>query len=255
MLPGPPACGAFGLPRATASANTKIVSIIPPWTAPGSNNNPFTVDPSQTDGNGVTGVGPWLGNPSGAWTHITDLFYTSLTTAHSLYILRPLNWTYTTAAVGSNTTAITLAADPGLFATKFKYPLPSGKLPNQANNVIAAGDYVAYQWNDGTWHADLVASGSGTAPVLTTGTPSVAGAGINQYAPVFWYGAVGVTDPNTGMNQPLTDSVAASVATRQTYGYGLWSSLHRGDPLIFVSSNGTDAGILEVLAGYYCNQF
>lgn len=249
MLGAPPVCGSFGVSQATAAANTVFTRLIPPFV----NQSPsapkmFVYDPGQ-------GVPNWW-TPSDAWAHVTDLVYTSLTTAHSLYILRPLNWTYFTAAVAANTTAVTLAADPGAYATKFKYPLPSSSaLPNLANNLIAAGDYCCYQLNDGRWQLDLVASGSGTAPVMTTGTPNVTGAGINAYSPFFWFGAVGDTDPNTGVIQPLLTSVANTKISQQTAGFSLWNSLHRGDPLLFVSSNGTDAGVLNALAGYYSNVF
>ena len=259
MLPVLPACGTFNINRVTASANTVFTRVIPPFCGnSGSAPKRFTVD--AVSYRGGTGAPNW-NTPSDAFTHITDLWYTSLTTAHSLYVLRPLNWTYVSSAVASNTTTITVAADPGTWATAgvYKYGLPSGDsgVPNLANNTQASGDYYAFQLNDGRWMVDVATGGTtGTTLVLTTGTPNVAGAGIAAYSPIFWFGAVGDTDPATGIIQPLFDSIANTNVTFRggAYGAGLFNNLHRGDPLIFYSSNGTDAGILELLSGYYSNQ-
>lgn len=256
---GLPACGTFSVHRKTASANTVFTQVIPPFCgASGAPPKRFAVD--AVSYRGGTGKPNWNG-PEDAFAHITDLHYTSLTTAHSLYILRPLNWTYVSSAVTSNTTTITVAYDPGTWATAgvYKYGVPSGDsgVPNQANNTIASGDYVAYQLNDGRWAVDVCTTNtSGTTVVLTTGTPNVTGAGIAAYSPIFWFGAVGDTDPATGAVQPLMDSIVNTNVTFRmgASSPGLFHSLHRGDPLIFLSSNGTDAGLLELLSGYYSNR-
>jgi hypothetical protein len=259
----PPVCGHFSIPGTTAAANTVITRLIAPFMGrSGAAPFSFLVDPAQKpDGSAIATLGKpgWIG-PSSAFTHVTDLFYTSLTTQHSLFILQPLNYTYFTAAVPKNTTAITLAADPGVYSTKFKYPLPgSAIVPNVADNAISTGDYCAYPLNDGTWQLDKVASGSGTTPVLTTGTPNNTGAGIAQYAPFFFFGIQTDTNPCTGMPHPLfhsnvntqTEKFQAAAGGSM----GLFASLHKGDPMIFYSSNGTNAGILEVLAGFYSTEF
>lgn len=260
MLGAPPVCGTFNLSRTTASANTVFRRLIPPFCGrSGSAPKMFRTDSSQT----ATGVNTanWNG-PNDAFTHVTDLWYTSLTTAHSLYVLRPLNWTYFPSAVASNTTTVTVAYDPGTWATAghYKYGVGQGGsgVPNFANNALAASDVVAYQLNDGTWQIDTISSTtSSTVFVLGTGTPNVTGAGCLAYSPVFWFGAVGDTDPATGIIHPLLDSIANTNVTfrSSSYGFGLFNSLHRGDPMVFHSSNGTDAGILEVLSGYYSTEF
>ena len=254
----PPICGRFDAGKLTASANTVIRKLIAPFCGPaGGPRKKFTVTAESYAGG--TGKPNWY-TSADAFTHIQDMWYTSLTTVHQLYIMRPLNWTYTAAAVGSNTTAVTLAYDPGTWATAgiYKYGIPEGgTVPNFANNVMAAADVLAYQLNDGTWQLDTVSSISSLALVLTTGTPNVTGAGISAGSPIFWFGVVGDTDPATGQIHPLMDSVANTVIRLQSQGtYGaLWNSLHRGDPLVFHSSNGTDAGLLHNLAGYYCKDW
>jgi len=258
-----PICGHWNGTRATAAANTVFRQIIPPYGGGGDNapRKLYKVAPAATTASTAAqrdAVPNWTG-PQDAFTHITDLIYTSLSTAHSLYILRPLNWTYQLSDMTSSSTTMALAADPGTWATAgvYKYGAAAGgtTVPSTANNVIAASDIVSYQLNDGKWVVDTVASGSGTAPVLTTGIPAVTGTKLLAGSPVFFYGVVGDTDPATGLVHVLLDSVANTRQVHSAYGPALWSALHRGDPLIFHSSNGTDAGILEVLSAVYATSW
>lgn len=261
MLGAPPVCGTFDRPRTTASANTTFRRLIAPFTGnSGTAPKLFKVDADSTS-TSKPGKCNWNG-PEDAFSHITDLWYTSETTAHSCYILRPLNYTHFPSAVGSNTTTVTVAYDPGTWATAgvYKYGVANGDtgVPNFANNAIAANDFVAYQLLDGTWQIDTISSTtSATVYVLTTGTPNVTGAGIAQYAPLFFFGIQTDTDPATGNVHPVFDSIANTNVTfrSSSNGFGLWNSLHKGDPMIFHSSNGTTAGLLEVLAGYYSTKF
>lgn len=256
-----PVCGSWNGTRATAAANTAFRQIIPPFGGGGNNAPPklFKVSPAGTSASTATQSDAqpnWQG-PQDAFTKITDLIYTSLTTAHSLYILRPLNWTFQLSDMTSSSTTMALAADPGTWATAgvYKYGTAAGgsTVPSQSNNAIAASDIVAYQLNDGKWVVDTVASGSGTAPVLTTGIPAVTGAKLLAGSPVFWFGAVTDTDPATGLVQPLIDTVANTRQVMSAYGPALYSALHKGDPMVVASSNGTDAGILELISGVYAN--
>jgi hypothetical protein len=258
MLGAPPVCGTFNVGQATASANTLFSRVIPPFVSGAGGGPPvlYKVDPTQTY-NGGTGMPNWVGDAN-AFSHVTDLWYTSGNTAHSCYLLRPLNWTYVESAIGSNTTTITVKADPGTWATAgiYKYGSATGGVPNLANNTIASADYVCYQLNDGRWVVDVCTTNtSGTTLVLTTGTPNVTGAGIAKYSPIFFMGAVADVDPATGIAQPLLTSIANTAMTRSAGGMGLYNSLHRGDPLAFVSTNGTAAGVLDLLAGFYSTKF
>ena len=252
-------CGAFNSTQKTAAANTVFTQIIPPSPL-GSSSPPIQYGPLQPGNFGASAstanqlayTPNW--NRGGAFTHITDLIYTSLTTAHSLYVMRPLNYTYQVSDMTSSSTTMSLAADPGTWATAGVYKYGDGvTVPGTANNTITANDFVAYQTNDGVWRTDTVASGSGTAPVLTTGIPAVTGCKLLAGSPVFWFGIQSDTDPGTGLPQPLVDSVVNTRQIMSAYGVGLYNNLHRGDPMIFYSSNGTNAGILEVLAGFYSN--
>lgn len=259
MIGAPAACGSFGLPRNTASANTVFTRLIPPFC--GYSCTPpklFLVDPASTSTSAPKNN---FSGPSDAFTHLTDLWYTSVTTAHSIYIMRPLNYTWLTSAVTSSVTTLTVAFDPGTWATAgiYKYGVATaGGVPAYANDTQASGDYYAYQCTDGTWQVDVATTNTtGTTLVLTTGTPAVAGAGIAAYSPIYWFGVQTDTDPATGMIHPVFDTIANTNLTSQlkTGGLDLVRSLHRGDPMIFQSSNGTNAGFLELLSGYYSTQF
>jgi hypothetical protein len=254
-----PICGTFNGVKKTASANTVITMVIPPF---GGGNAPpklYKVSPAGTTASTTvqTDAQPNWTTPADAFTHITDLIYTSLSTVHQVYFLRPLNWTFQMSEMTSSSTTMALAADPGTWATAgvYKYGAAGGAsvVPSQANNVIAANDYVTYQLNDGRWIVDTITSGTGTTPVLTTGVPAVTGTKLLAGSPVFFYGIQTDTDPATGMVQPLMDTVANTRLVVSAYGPQIWSAVHRGDPLIFYSSNGTDAGLVQVIGASYAN--
>ena len=167
--------------------------------------------------------------------------------------MRPTNYTTLSAAVPKNTVIFNFTADPGLYSANYKYPTANGGAQRSAaDDAIATGDYVAYQMDDGTWQADLVASVSTLAITLTTGTPNLNGATIAAGKPVFFFAVGGETDPATGQTQPGFDTI---VSTRNIWqsnsGVGLVSALHPGDPLLFLDANGTAADFLNVLSGYY----
>lgn len=232
----------------TATAGTAIAAFIPPM--PGGGGPPvlFKVDGS---GNALWNRGTGTGR-----AHIARLLYTSSTTAHTITVMRPLNWTYTTAVVAAGGTSFSLKADPGVYSTNYKYPLPSGQAApaNVADNAIASGDYVMYQLLDGTWVLDT-AAGSYTsgAVTMTTGAPNITGGGVAINSPVFWFGAPGDTDPATGQKHFAVLSKASTtkedIVPDQLVGFV--ASLHPGDPLIVESNNATAAGTLDAVSAYY----
>lgn len=247
MLISPPACGLFSVGRSAQSANTVVTAIIPPYPATTTGSGPllYNVVNTKTQPNWVT---------AGALTHITTLLYTTTSTTHRNVIMRPFNWTYFAAAVAKNTTVVTIFDDPGVYSTNYKYSTPGGAPPTQvADNAIAANDYVAYQLADGTWMTDIVSSVSGLAVTLTTGTPNRTGATIAIGAPMYFFGIYTDADPATGGVSWQTDSTANTNRINQiqdSTGCGV-ASLHPGDPLIFYGPNGSNAGVLDSIFGYY----
>ncbi len=240
-----PILGTFCAGRATATANTAFTQLIPPYPGPaGTAPQLYTVDAK--------------GNPS--WndvgtTRIKRLEYVCGSTLHQLGIMRPLNWTYFTVGVAKAITLIpnaALKADPGVYSTNYKNPIPPGAVPAQAaDNAMATGDYVVYQLADGTWQLDTIASGTfGSSLTLTTGTPNRTGATIPAFSPLFWYGIISDTDPATALPHPQWDCVV-SIANVYSEGTGFATALRPGEPLIFYSPNITGAGKLGLISGTY----
>lgn len=250
FIPGLPG---FGQTGGTKTAGTAINSLIAPFFGPRSAPVIFGPLPTISPGAPPTAPAPnWYANA--AYTHLTYLNYTTGTTAHTITVMRPLNFTAFKTAVPKNTTAITLMTDPGLYSTSYNYQLPGlATAPVQlADNALAANDYVAYQLADGTWQLDTIASGTfaGGNIVLTTGTPNRNGATIAAGSPLFWFGVATDSDPATGLGQPVFTSTASSTANliNSSNGEGI-PTLHPGDLLLVQSNNLTAAGTMNLVAG------
>ena len=234
----------FSLPSLTQTAGTAIASLVIPFPGGGPAPLMYSAD--------VNFRPNW--NRPGGFAHIEELTYTTTTTAHVVYLMRPLNWTTFSAAVPKATTAITLSTDPGKYSTGYHYATPGGAVPVAADDTLVTGDYVCYQLADGTWQVDTIASGTfaGANLVLTTGTPNVTSGVIAANSPLFYFGIFSDTDPATGLANWNTTTVAA---TRNTLLadtlVGSFATLHAGDPVLFYSGNATNAGTLNVLSGFW----
>lgn len=238
----------FSTGNYTATAGTVISAFIPPTRGQGT---PWMY---SIDGAGNANWGRGIG---AAYTHIARLLYTTGSTAHTVAVLRPLNWTYFTTAIAKNVTAFTgIAADPGVFSTSYKYGLPAGQAApaNLADDAIASGDFIMYQLVDGTWVLDTAAgSFSAGALTVTSGTPNITGGGINANSPLFFFGQAGDSDPATNQVQwsTLTTATTNRVDLLQDSLIGGPAAIHRGDPLVVVSNNATAAGHLDEVTAYY----
>jgi hypothetical protein len=236
--------GTFALPSQTQTAGTAIVAFIPPFRS-GAGNPPlaYKLDKNQ--------VPIWRQG----YTHITQLTYTASTTAHTVVVMRPLNYAMITTAVAANSATVVLDADPGSYSTAYRYDLPTaaaGKPSCAANNLIAASDYVAFQLRDGTWHVSAVTSVSGLTLTLTTSTPNVTGGGSDANIPLFFFGASTDTNPQTNAAHVSFLSVAsARTDLISNVGFGDVPALNSGDPLLVYSANATAAGTLSSCVGYY----
>jgi len=236
----------FVLGQKTASADTAFTHLVPPWRGSGGAPLAYRV---------VGGRPNWHG--SGAYTHIDSLVYTSAGTAHTVTVMRPLNWAIVNGDVAANATAVTLHTDPGAYSTSgsYKYPLPpDASSPSQvASNAIAANDYVAVQLRDGTWHLSTIASGSGTSPVLTTAIPNITGGGVEDGAIMFFFGITTDTVPQTGQaHVPLLTVASTRQELLASSRHGpSFRSLNPGDPILLYSNNATAAGSFSLVAGHY----
>ncbi len=248
----------------TNSTTTAFVALLPPW--PGAGPGKLVQKVIVPQGGGL----PTINGGQGV-LHITKLSYSCGSTAHKIAIMRPKNWTYFTADFAKALTAIpnaTLKDDPGVYSTNYKYN--GGVAPTCADDAIATGDYVAYQCADGTWIVDIIASGTfGSSLALTSGTPNYTNGKVLAGSPFYFFGIVGGPDPAVGANQAYGATgwtwnsdyqvtVSATSTLDQTIldnnGSGLMSAFNPGDPLLFYSPNGTNAGTLGYISGYYLNQ-
>ena len=242
--------GSYTTGGQTATAGTVIVVPLPPYMGEG-------VAPPIFKYNATAKKADWMSGTGAALSRLATLQYTNPADAHALTILRPLNFTYFTAAVAAGTTNLPVAGDPGVYSTNYLYPLTGGNGfangpggPSQvSDHAAASGDYVMYQLLDGTWYVDTVAAGVYSAGILavTNGPPSptvAANGGCNANGPVFYFGSTSTLDPATGY-KPSTISTTATAATTiwiaNTYA-GSVTTLHYGDPLIVLSNNVTAAG-------------
>lgn len=238
--------GSLSVGSATAAGATAFTKAIPPY--PGAHGRRFLYRPAPPNKHILEGI-----------THVTKVCYTTGATAHVIGIMRPFNYSWLAAAVAANGTAITLHDDPGVYSTNLKYssPLSTGTA-TVADNAIAAGDFVMIQLKDGTWHVSTIASGThaGGDLVLTTALPNITGGGAAEGAPVYFFGVIANSDPNTGVVNPqvtIADSLTLSVSWADD-NVGPVVALHPGDPMLFYSPNTTNAGTLAFISGFYAKR-
>lgn len=243
FVPGVPG---FALTPTSQNANTAVTALVPPF--PGNQMPPFLYNFKNSLPN-------WYGN---LYTHLTRLIYTTGATAHTITVLRPLNWCLISTALAKNTTAITLDKDPGVYSTNYRYPLPNAQTaPTLVADaaISSTNKYVAYQMDDGIWQLDTIASGTfgGGNLVLATGTPNRTGATVRANSPLFYFGATTLANPQTGIAHINFTTIASGNKTDQIGSYngeGI-TGLNPGDPLLVISNNITNAGVFDLVAGDY----
>lgn len=235
--------GTFATSTKTAAAGTPWAQGIDPWRG-------------QTEAAMAYSIATGSRNWEGAYTHISKLMIDCGSTAHTIGILRPLNYALVNGDAAINQAVINLVTDPGAYSTAYKYTLPSaaaGLVSCVANNPIAAGDYCAYQLRDGTWIFDTVASVATLAITMSTVIPNVTGGGVVSQSIFFFFGVLADVNPATG--QPHTN-ILCKASTREDILFssgadGDHRSIRKGDPMIVYNANATVASTLVTAAGYY----
>jgi len=223
--------GGFCVGQKTAVAGTAFALLIPPFT------NQDT-------------LGAGTGKPGLGVTHITTLIMDTGSTAHTLTLLRPLNYTTFTAVAAAGQKVLSLKADPGIFsAGGLKYGIPNAQTaPSTADDAIAAGDYCVYQVADGSYFLDT-ANGSFSSGSLTMSTNVPTGGTLA--GGLFWMlGIAGDTDPNSAQAHPQFGTTT-STRINITDPNGLWTALHAGDPMCLYDPNSTVADTVQLISGYY----
>lgn len=213
----------FAIPRQTQTADTVIISAIPPRKT--------------------------------KRTKVAFLAYTSGGTAHTITLWGELSRCKTTAAVAGAATSIILDRDPGKYSLLPEWA-GRGITPSTADNAIAANDYLYVQLTDGTFLltkiSAAVTNSDGTVTVTVSAVP---GAGIARAATVWFMGAVGDTNPRTNAAHPtLKPTVSAQTLYPSTAAGGgsvVYQSFHMESPVIIYSDNPTAAGTLDYGSATY----
>jgi hypothetical protein len=185
----------------------------------------------------------------GKKTKITGLGVTASTTAHTVTVLRPLNWVTTTAAALASQAVVALSADPGAFSTGLQGETPPFT-PHVANIPIATGHWLAFETPDGTYYFDKVSSVSGLNITMTNNLPT---GGIAFGARVWFFGAATSTNPNdpAGGAHPIFTAPASTTKLLGFQQASLIESIFTYEPLLVQDNNATATGTLEYVAGEY----
>lgn len=239
---GMPCLGAFSLPRVLGVDATAMFCVIPPF----GGESGMPVRQKWTVGS--------IGNAKDLGfkgrTHIVKVSYTTGDTAHLVSIMRPLNFTVTSAAVAANGTVINIADDPGLYSANYKY---SSTVPLQvADSGIATNDYIIVQCSDGSWISRKVTVSSLALTVAAIG----ANVTIDAGALVYQMGLPSDANPADGQVHPSTITTASTVRESlwvESF-YGSIPALHDFEPMLFYSPNTVHLGSLESLTGFYSDR-
>ena len=199
------------------------------------------------------------GNPS-CMTLLEFLQFTVGTTAHTLTILRPLSAQtlpggsgarcscYLTAAAAASQAVIAINQDPGVYTA---YSFMNSGVPRTANNAIAANDYVMFQYPDGTWAVDTVASVSSLNITLTN---NLATGGLAAGAPVWFFGITTDVNPYNAIAHPQYTLTASSTVNIGSENFPFMGTLGLAEPLLLYVNNATAASTLERASGTYGNR-
>ncbi len=181
-------------------------------------------------------------------------------TAHTLTVMRPLSSRslpnfiqaqsrcscYLTADAAASQAIININQDPGLYTAYFNSATP----PTTANNLIAAADWVAFQYPDGNWGVDLVSSVTSLAVTLTN---NLGTGGLKSGAPVWFFGVPANVNPYDGFAHPAFDLAASTIVNFGSEGFPFMSSFRPGEPLLVHVNNATNASIITRSTAVYCN--
>ena len=180
--------------------------------------------------------------------------FTTTGTAQAVTAMRPLSSRtntasppqpcscYLTAAAAASQAVVNINQDPGIYTA---YTFNANAVPRTANNVIAASDNVVYQYPDGTWEANTVASVSTLAITLTN---NLATGGLAIGSPIFFYGILTDVNPYDGLVHPKFNLYAPANPTTinlGSEGYPWIGSFNRGHPLLLTVTNATNAVVME----------
>lgn len=161
------------------------------------------------------------------FTRIMSLVYTAAGTAHTITCMIPIGRTTFSADAAASQAVVNLTADPGV-----------------SGNLLAGGDYLAWENTDGTFSFDFIASLATLAATMTSVLPKAVSAG----GKVWNFGVIGDTHPVTGNAHVTFRGVASVTSTYSDTTVGVLCTYAPYDPIIIQSNNATATGIIESVA-------
>jgi hypothetical protein len=191
---------------------------------------------TQTAGTVITQVVP--PNTKGGRAVITNVAYVCAATAHTLTFMKALGQTVATAAAASGQAVVNVEAKTFL------------------DQTVAANDFAVVQHSDGTYGVYLVSSVSSLAITFASNLT----AAVADNAKIWWFGAAAEAQHQQILvTASVRNDYADPIAGVSQSGYGpttISSTVYSGrsgigDPIIVHSNNATNAGLLELVSGYY----
>lgn len=170
-------------------------------------------------------------------TRITNLTYTSGSTAHTLTVLRPLGRTTVASAGATGQAVVNLTADPGVAAGY-----------GGINNGISANDFVAIRTaSDGITRLYKVSSVSTLAVTMTANLTVAVAAGDF----VWLFGITSDTDGRTGSAHPALKPPASATTVYSDSNGGVIATIGAFEPMLLNSDNATAAGTIAQISWQY----
>ena len=182
-------------------------------------------------------------------TKITKLQYRSGSTAQTLTAMTPLAKTTAYATAAASATSLLLTRDPGSYAANaIADGLP---VPSVADNLIATNDWLVYQTADGNFYAVKITGASTSSGVVTCTVGALQAGGVKVGAPVWFFGIITDTNPQTGEAHPL---FLPPTSATTAYGDGasaLVQTARENEPILLDSDNATAQSWLDYVSGVY----
>jgi hypothetical protein len=155
---------------------------------------------------------------------------------------------YLTAAAAASQAVININQDPGVYTA---YSFNGSNAPRTANNAIAANDWVAFQYPDGSWGVDTVASVSSLAVTLTN---NLATGGLAAAAPLWFFGIATDVNPADATAHPQLNIPASVITAFGSEGRPIMSTFKNGEPLLLHVNNAANASVLDRASVVYVNR-
>lgn len=178
----------------------------------------------------------------GKIARISRIYYTSGSTAHTVYVMRPVAQTITDAQ--------------GFDVASMEIPVANiGAMtaPNsQTPELVAGNDYVAWRDTNGKMQWGLVAGITGNVIEVGGSYPP----GVPSGSPVWLFGEL-ARAPHLSFSPPVSATTRLELSAQGGVPIQLDSSVRSGvgDPLLVLSSNATNAGTIVSVHGSYVDDY